>query len=108
MLRIVLSVIVALVPLAASADDVPEYKLTIHNHRFSPAELVIPANTRIKLVVDNQDATAEEFESHQLDREKIVTGNASINVSISPLKPGRYAYFGDFHQDTAHGVLIAK
>jgi plastocyanin len=108
MLRIVLSAIVALVPLVAIAADEPEFKLTIHDHRFSPAELVIPANTRIKLVVDNQDATAEEFESHQLDREKIVTGNASVNVSIGPLRPGRYAYFGDFHQATAQGMLIAK
>lgn len=108
MLRIVLSALVALAPLAAAAADMPEYKLTIKDHRFAPAELTIPANTKVKLIVVNLDATAEEFESHELNREKIVTGNASINVYVGPLKAGRYPYFGDFHQDTAQGVLIAR
>ena len=25
-----------------------------------------------------------------------------------PLEPGEYRFFGDFHQDTAKGVLVAK
>jgi plastocyanin len=108
MLRIVLSALVALAPLAAAAADMPEYTLTIKDHRFTPAELAIPANTKVKLIVVNQDATPEEFESHELNREKVVTGNASINVYIGPLKAGRYPYFGDFHQDTAQGALIAR
>jgi plastocyanin len=108
MLRIVLSALVALAPLAAVAADTPEYTLTIKDHRFTPAELTIPANTKVKLIVVNQDATVEEFESHELNREKVVTGNASINVYVGPLKAGRYPFFGDFHQDTAQGVLIAR
>jgi len=108
MLRIVLIALVALVPIAAFAADLPEYKLTIRDHKFAPAELVIPANTKVKLIVVNEDATAEEFESHELNREKVVTGNASINVYVGPLKAGRYPYFGDFHQDTAQGTLIAR
>lgn len=107
MLRIVLSALLALAPLAANAADVPEFTLTIKDHRFTPAELTIPANTKVKLIVVNQDATPEEFESHELNREKVVTGNASINVYVGPLKAGRYLYFGDFHQETARGVLIA-
>jgi hypothetical protein len=108
MLRIVLFALVALVPMTAIAADLPEYKLTIRDHKFAPAELVIPANTKVKLIVVNEDATAEEFESHELNREKVVTGNASINVYVGPLKAGRYPYFGDFHQDTAQGTLIAR
>jgi len=108
MLRIVLIALVALVPIAAFAADLPEYKLTIRDHKFAPAELVIPANTKVKLIVVNEDATAEEFESHELNREKVVTGNASINVYVGPLKAGRYPYFGDFHQDTAQGTLVAR
>ena len=107
MLRIVLLALVALAPLAAAADP-PEYTLTIKNHRFTPVELTIPADTKVKLIVVNQDATPEEFESHELNREKVVTGNASINVYVGPLKAGRYLYFGDFHQDTAQGILIAR
>jgi hypothetical protein len=108
MKRIFLCALALLVPLAAAAGDMPEFTLTIKNHRFAPTELTIPANTKVKLIVVNQDVTPEEFESHELNREKVVTGNASINVYIGPLKAGRYPYFGDFHQDTAQGVIVAR
>ena len=108
MLRTGLLALVAFASLSASAATMPEYTLTIKNHLFSPAELTIPANTKVKLIVVNQDPTAEEFESHELNREKVVTGNASISVYIGPLKAGSYPYFGDFHQATAKGVIVAK
>jgi len=84
------------------------YTLSIKNHRFEPAEITIPANTRAKLIVKNLDPTAEEFESYELNREKIVGGGKEIIVYIVPVKPGRYPFFGEFHQDTAQGVVIAK
>jgi plastocyanin len=84
------------------------YTLSIKNHRFEPAEITIPANTRVKLIVKNLDPTAEEFESYELNREKIVGGGKEIIVYIGPVKPGRYPFFGEFHQDTAQGVVIAK
>lgn len=108
MSRLLLALALALAPLAAHAADMPEFTLTIQNHRFSPTEVTIPANTRVKLIVVNKDATAEEFESHELNREKIVAGGATINVYVGPLKAGRYPFFGDFNQATAQGVLIAR
>ena len=60
----------------ASATEPPEVRLVIRDHRFVPTELKVPANTKIKLMVVNQDATPEEFESHELNREKVVTGGA--------------------------------
>ena len=83
------------------------YKIVIKNHQFSPKELVVPANEKIKLIIENQDPTAEEFESYDLNREKIVTGNSKITIFIGPLKPGKYKYFGEFHEDTAQGIIIA-
>ena len=50
-----------------AADD--EFKLVIENHKFEPAELTVPAGVKIKLTVENRDATPEEFESHALNRE---------------------------------------
>lgn len=90
------------------ASDLPEYKLVIKNHRFEPAELSVPSGQKIKLLVENQDATAEEFESYELNREKVVAANATISVFIGPLTPGRYPYFGDFNQATAKGTIVAK
>ncbi|MEJ2346304.1 MAG: cupredoxin domain-containing protein [Gammaproteobacteria bacterium] len=92
-------------PAVAQADD---YLLVIKNHRFEPAELRVPAGKRVKLVIHNQDATAEEFESHDLRREKIIPGNTKASVWVGPLPAGEYGFFGEFHEDTAQGKLIAK
>lgn len=86
----------------------PEYALVIREHRFEPTELRVPANTKIKLVVHNQDSTPEEFESHELNREKVIAPGARANIFVGPLKPGRYPFVGEFHEKTARGVLIAE
>ena len=112
MRRFLLPALLALVCVCAIAPVVaanpPEYTLTLRQHRFVPAQLTVPANTKVKLVIINEDSTPEEFESHELNREKIVTGKGKITVWVGPLKPGRYPFFGEFHMDTAKGVLIVK
>ena len=92
---------------AASAAD-PEVSLTIRNHSFDPPELRVPAGKRIKIVIENQDATAEEFESHELKREKIIPAKSKVPVFIGPLKPGRYPFKGEYHEQTAKGVVVAE
>ena len=84
------------------------YIIEIQDHKFSPAELVVPAGVKLKLQVVNLDPTAEEFESYELNREKVVAGGKKIIVFIGPLKPGQYPYFGEFHPETARGLIIAR
>ena len=86
----------------------PEVRLAIRDHKFEPSEITVPADKKVKLVIENQDPTAEEFESYELNREKVVPAKGTISVFVGPLKAGRYPFFGDFHKDTAQGVLIAK
>jgi hypothetical protein len=88
--------------------ETPEFHLSIQDHLFNPAELVIPANTKIKLHVYNKDASSEEFESYELNREKVIVGNSKATLFIGPLKPGEYPYFGEFNQRTARGKIIAR
>ena len=108
MRRLIALALFALAPLLATAAEPPTFTLTLKNHRFVPAQVVVPANTKVKLLIVNEDATPEEFESHELNREKIVTGKGRITVWVGPLKPGKYPFFGEFHMDTAQGVLIAR
>lgn len=96
-----------LCPAIATAADL-ELALSIKDHQFSPAELKVPAGKKIKLVVSNLDATPEEFESHQLNREKVIAGNAKASIYVGPLTPGRYPFFGEFHENTARGVIVAE
>lgn len=96
----------ALVGFARAAE--PEVALAIRNHHFEPAELKVPANQRIKLVVHNQDPTPEEFESHSLNREKVVPGGSKVSIYIGPLKPGRYPFVGEYNEATAKGAVVAQ
>lgn len=106
MKKIFLAIAVGLISNAAMAAD--QYTIVIKDHKFSPADFEVPADKKIKLIVDNQDPTPEEFESHDLHREKIVQGNSKITVLIGPLKPGTYKYFGEFNEATAQGTITAK
>ena len=90
----------------ARAEDLPT--LVFHNHRFEPDRIQVPANVKFQLRVKNTDDTADEFESVDLNREKLVTPGQTITVFLGPLSPGEYKFFGDFHQATAQGVLVAK
>ncbi|MBK1698207.1 cupredoxin domain-containing protein [Rhodovibrio salinarum] len=92
----------------AAADDNLTRTIVIKNHKFVPATLEVPAKIRVRLIIDNQDPTPEEFESHDLRREKILSGNSKGTVWVGPLPEGEYGFFGEFHQDTAQGTLIAK
>lgn len=98
---------VLLLPLAAVAADA-DYTLVIREHRFQPPELIIPAGKKIKLRIENQDTTPEEFESHALNREKVITGQSSTTLYIGPLDAGRYPFFGEFNAATAQGAIIAR
>jgi cupredoxin-like protein len=101
-------IILSLVAGAASAADIPEYKLVIKDHKFQPTQLTVPANTKFKVLVSNRDATPSEFESNEFNREKIVLPNSQITVFIGPLDKGHYKFFDDFHQDTGNGVLVVQ
>jgi plastocyanin len=91
---------------AFAAD--PEVALAIKDHRFIPAEIRVPAGQKVKLIVHNQDATPEEFESFSLNREKVIAPGAKASIYIGPLKAGQYPFIGEFNQGTAKGVVIAE
>lgn len=94
---------------AAQAEETtPEFTIVIKDHKFTPDVVEVPADTKVKLIVDNQDATPEEFESHDFKREKIIQGKTKATIAVGPLKAGEYKFFGEFNEKTAQGKLIAK
>lgn len=97
----------AFLPAFAVAADF-EVSLIIKDHRFVPSEVKVPAGQKVKLLVDNQDATPEEFESHELNREKVIAGKSKATIFIGPLKAGSYPFIGEFNEATAKGVVIAE
>jgi len=93
---------------ATAALAAEPIELTIKDHRFQPDRIEVPAGKPFELLVRNADATPEEFDSHDLHREKVIMGNGQAKIRIGALKPGEYAFVGEFHEDTAKGVIVAK
>ena len=90
---------------AFAADDIA---VTIENHRFAPARIEIPAGKKVRLMVENKDATPEEFDSSDLRIEKVIPGKAKAPIFVGPLKAGEYKFMGEFNPSTAQGVIVAK
>lgn len=82
--------------------------VTIKDHRFTPADIHVPAGKPAVLNIKNEDATAEEFDSSALKVEKVIGGGNEGTVRLRPLEPGRYPFMGEYHSDTAQGVVIAE
>jgi Cupredoxin-like domain len=101
-------VMVAMFSAAPVRAETPEIVLEIQNHLFQPDVIRIPANTKVKLVIFNRDPTPEEFESYELNREKVIMGGSKAIVFIGPLLPGEYPFFGEFNPQTALGKVIVE
>lgn len=101
-----LAIAIALPTLSFAAP--PIFEIEIRNHLFEPDTLTIPANTKVKLIVYNRDATPEEFESFELNREKVIMGGRKAIIFVGPLRPGEYPFFGEFNPQTALGKIVVK
>ena len=102
-----LAIFTAALGLRVSADEL-ERTVVIKNHQFTPTDIEVPAGMRVKLIIDNQDPTAEEFDSPDLRSEKVIPGGSKGTVWIGPLTAGEYKFIGEFHEKTAQGRVIAK
>ena len=106
MLRLIAAALLTASLGAFAADG--DINVVIENHKFTPDRVEVPAGKKVKLVIENKDATPEEFESKQLNREKVIPGKSTGTVFIGPLKAGEYKFVGEFNEKTANGVIVAK
>ena len=109
MKRLFALTLLSLAALTATAEE-GDIVLTIENHTFSPKEVRIPANKKVRLLVVNKDATPAEFESKVLGREKVIAGKSSAIILLGALRPGRYPFVEEYHetQPGAQGTIIAE
>lgn len=94
--------------LGAFAANEPQFSIAIENHKFTPDRIEVPAGTKVRLLVENRDATPEEFESDTLKVEKVIPGRSKATIWVGPLKAGEYRFVGEFNEKTAKGVIVAK
>jgi hypothetical protein len=92
----------------AVADDPTSINVTIKDHRFSPSEIHVPTAKPTVLIIKNEDPAPEEFDSSALKVEKVIAGSSTATVRLRPLGVGRYPFMGEYHPDTAQGIVISE
>ena len=103
-----LAALVLAVLLAAPAVAAPPpVFISLKNHVFTPATVTVPAGEKVIIDLTNHDMATEEFDSHDLKVEKLVTPGGHVTFAIGPLAPGAYSFMGEFHPATAQGHVIA-
>ena len=102
-----LAALLSCVSTGAMCDD-NIVSLAIKDHKFAPAEIHVKAHNPTTVSLTNNDDQAEEFDSSALKIEKVVTGHATGIMRLRPLAPGRYPFMGEFHSETAQGVVVAE
>ena len=100
-----IGIALAMLPALAAGADIA---LVIENHRFAPDRIEIPAGQKVRFMVENKDATPEEFDSSDLRIEKVIPGKSKAPIFVGPLKAGEYKFMGEFNSATAQGVIVAK
>ncbi len=104
----VITLVLAAIAIPAFAEDVPSYPIEIKAHSFAPASLTVPAGVRVKLLVKNTRSLPSEFESFDLNREKVVPSGTTVTVWVGPLSPGKYKFFDDFNPGSTGYLIAAK
>lgn len=109
--RPVLLVAMALSLFATGTQDAvaqeASHTLIVRDGKFEPSTLNVKAGVKIKLTITNSSAKSVEFESSELNREKVVPAGGSGSIYIGPLAAGSYPFFDDFNQSN-RGQIVAK
>jgi plastocyanin len=107
MRRVLVAIFLTLGSLSALAAEPAPIAISIRDHQFVPAQVAVPAGTKVEVQVRNEQTVPAEFESTSLHREKVVAPGATISVYIGPLPAGTYEFFDDFHPAT-RGNVVAR
>ena len=108
-LTIALSTMLAAFAMPSTSRAADDYsRLSFQNGRVEPANLTLPANTPVKLQVTNAGDAVIEFESFELNRERVVQPGQTITVNLPPLSPGSYAFVDDFSDGAVKGQIVSR
>ena len=73
----ILAGVLSISSVVLAADDSSPI-LMMHDQRFDPDKLIVPAGIRVKIVLRNLDSIPNEFESYDLAREVLVPGHSEV------------------------------
>jgi hypothetical protein len=92
--------------LSCNVWAIEEFHIELKDHLFYPSRIEIPAHQKVKLIIHNLDPTPEEFDSFDLNRDKVVFAKRQAVIYVGPLESGEYGFFGEYNPNTARGVVV--
>jgi len=92
----------------ARADEMPTIRIEMKDGAITPLRIEAPANKPFKLELHNTGKTPVEFESIELNREKVLAPQSQSFIVFRKLSPGEYTFFDDFHPDAPKALLVVK
>ena len=98
----------AIAALPAAAQEMPTFRIEMSDGTISPLRVEVPANKPFKLELHNTGKTPVEFESTELNREKVLAPQSESFIVFRRLSPGEYTFFDDFHPEAPKATLVAK
>ncbi|MGE5540635.1 MAG: cupredoxin domain-containing protein [Gemmatimonas sp.] len=105
---LVAAIVAAALPVPAAAQDMPTFRIEMNDGAITPLRIEVPANKPFKLEIHNTGKTPSEFESVELNREKVLAPQSQSFIVFRRLSPGEYTVFDDFHPEAPKATLIAK
>jgi heme/copper-type cytochrome/quinol oxidase subunit 2 len=98
--------LVSILAAALTAAAPHPVELTLQDHRFTPAEITVPAGVPVSVHLINRDGALEEFDSEDLGVEQDVTPQGDTRITLPAMKPGLYRFMGELHSDSARGRIV--
>lgn len=93
---------------AASADEMKTYEITVKDKVFTPSQITVKAGEPFRIKLTNANPMPVELESSKLGFEKVAAGFSDILVNVRAQVPGTYSFFDDFHPKETTGQVIVK
>ncbi len=89
--------------IAGEAGEI-EYEIEFKNNQFAPTELVVPADRKFELEVENEGSEEIVLSIAELGIEIAVPAGAEREAYLGPLEPGDYE-FEDSLNSSRKGIL---
>ncbi|MES1956226.1 hypothetical protein SAHY_16674 [Salinisphaera hydrothermalis EPR70] len=80
--------------------------VTLNGDGFQPKQISIPSDKKVKLRVENKSDRPAEFESYDLNREKVIPPHFTATLYVGPLSKGTYEFFNDFDKSVKGTVKV--
>jgi len=78
----------------------------LKDHRFHPQRITVPADTRVEVSIDNQQAVPAVIMSFMFSRQKLVSAHHRVVLYLPPMGAGTYHLFDDLHRSTKATVSV--